>query len=143
MELNKKTSLLEYMTFNLTPFEINKYITSLDGLLKEIGTEELAMEFTDMITRIAGSIICAMQYLHGNDVAHRDLKPGNILVTNQHISKGTKTVFEKQDIWNRNLCVVKLTYFGESWGNICPRATAVRSYTHLVFAGISALNILH
>ena len=95
MELNKKTLILEYMTFDLTPFGINKHVTSLDGLLKEIGTEQLAMEFTHMITRIVGSIISGLHYLHENGVAPRDLKPGNILVSNQHIFKGIKTVSEK------------------------------------------------
>ena len=64
MELNKKTLILEYMTFDLTPFEINKHVTSLDGLLKEIGTEQPAMEFMHIITRIAGSIISGLHYLH-------------------------------------------------------------------------------
>ena len=119
MELNKKTLILEYIIFDLTPFGINKHVTSLDGLLKEIETEQLAMEFTYMITRIAGSIISGLHYLHENGVAHRDLKLGNISVSNQHhFFKGIKTVSEKQDIWNRNPCVVKLTNFGESWGKI-------------------------
>ena len=144
MELNKKTLILEYIIFDLTPFGINKHVTSLDGLLKEIETEQLAMEFTYMITRIAGSIISGLHYLHENGVAHRDLKPGNISVSNQHhFFKGIKTVSEKQDIWNRNPCVVKLTDFGKSWGKICQHETAVRSYTHHVFAGISTLNILN
>ena len=143
MELNKKTLILEYMTFDLTPFGINKHVTSLNGLLKEIGTEQLAMEFTHKINRIAGSVTSGLHYLHENGVAHRDLKPGNILVSNQNIFKRIKTVSEKQYIWNRNPCEVKLTNFGESWGKIWQHATAVRSYTHRAFAGISTLNILH
>ena len=125
------------MTLALTPFVINKDVTSLDGPLREMGTEQLAMEFAHMITRTAGSIISGFHYLHENSVAHRDLKSGKILVMNQHIFKGIKAVPEKQDIWNRNPCVVKLTHYGESWGKICQHATAVRSYTHRVFAGIS------
>ena len=118
MELNKKTLILEYMTFDLTPFGINKHVTSLNGLLKEIGTEQLAMEFTHKINRIAGSVTSGLHYLHENGVAHRDLKPGNILVSNQNIFKRIKTVSEKQYIWNGNPCEVKLTNFGESWGKI-------------------------
>ena len=86
------------MTFDLTPFGINNHVTLSDGLLKEIGTEQLAMEFTQVTTRIAGSIMSGLHYLHEDGVGHRDLKPGNILVSNQHIFKGTKTVSDKQDI---------------------------------------------
>ena len=50
---------------------------------------------------------------------------------------------EKQDMWNRNPCVVKLTDFGETWRKIYQHATAVRSHIHRVFAGISKFNILH
>ena len=131
------------MTIDLTPFGINKHVASLDGLLKEIGKEQLAMEFTHMVTRIPRSIRSGLNYLHENGVAHGDLKHGNELVSNQHIFKGIKIVSEKQDIWNRNPCVVKLTDFGKSWGKICQHETAVRSYTHHVFAGISTLNILN
>ena len=94
-----------------------------------------------MITRIAGPIISGLHYLLENDVAHRDLKPGNILVSNLHIFKGIKSVSKKQDIWKRNPHVAKLADFGQSWGKICQHATAVRSYTYPVFPGISILNI--
>ena len=93
------------MIFDLTPFGINKHVTSLDGLLKEIGTDQLAMEFTHMITRIAGSIISGLHYLRENGVAHRDLKPGNILVSKStHFQRNKNCIRKTRYLEQKSLC---------------------------------------
>ena len=62
-------------------------MNSLDGLIKELEPAALHLEFINMISIICDSVIEGLRYLHRKDVAHRDLKPGNILVSNQRIFK--------------------------------------------------------
>ena len=71
-----------------------------------------------MIPKIAVGVLRGVAYLHSQGVAHRDLKPGNILLSN--------TTGELQ---------VKLTDFGESWGNIVNNTNAMKTHTVNVFKG--------
>ena len=134
MDLDSKTLVLRYMCFDLSPFGIQKQVNSLDGLIKELGPATLRLEFTNMISIICDYVTESSRYLHRNNVAHRDLKSGNILVSNQHIFKLQKSGI-KQKLWNEKPCEVKLTDFGESWSKICQDTKACKSYTTRVFTG--------
>ena len=133
MDLDSKTLVLRYMCFDLSPFGIQKQVNSLDGLIKELGPATLPLEFTNMISIICDSVIEGLRYLHRNNVAHRDLKPGNTLVSNQHIFK-LQNSGKQQKLWNENPCEVKPTYFGELWGKICQDTKVCKLYTTRVFA---------
>ena len=82
-----ETLVLQYMCFGLSPCGMQKQVNSLDGLMKELGPVTLPVEFTNMISIIYDSVIKGLRYLHRNNVTYRDLKPGKILVSNQHIFK--------------------------------------------------------
>jgi serine/threonine protein kinase len=62
---------MEYMPMNLQHF-IEQCVASSDT-----GFPFSRLAALDMISQIA----CAMIYLHGQQLAHRDLKPNNILVS--------------------------------------------------------------
>ena len=51
---------------------------------------------------IASDIINAVSYLHQNDIVHRDIKPGNLLVNNHYYSSlnasRLNAVFQEQPI---------------------------------------------
>lgn len=65
---------------------------------------------------VAKDIWSGLADLHQNDVAHRDLKLDNVLVSKQHYSKDT-LVLEKKTI------IAKSTDFGEGRSNLIQTST--------------------
>lgn len=131
-----KALMLEYVFFNMSPFGGHDRISSLDGLLLELDKMHFA-GFEHLVPKIAMGIIAGLHFLHNKGVAHRDLKPGNILVSNQHL-EDCKTQEQRVLIWRDNPCVVKLTDFGESWGTICQTAAVAKSHTVNIYKGTPA-----
>ena len=127
--------MLEYLFFNLDMFNGDGKVSSLDALLKELSTNK-CKEFEHVIPCIAKDIVDGLSYLHQRGVAHRDLKPGNVLISNQHLLGLPSLQQEMQ--WRLKPWLAKLTDFGESWGKLAQSCEAACSFTANVYKGTPA-----
>ena len=62
---------------------------------------------------IASDITRAPQYLHNKNTVHSDLKPGNVLISNQHYYYISENAMD-ENMWYKKPVIWKLTNFGES-----------------------------
>ncbi|XP_022808179.1 protein kinase byr2-like [Stylophora pistillata] len=74
-----------------------------------------------------------LQYLHHRNVAHRDLKLANVLVSNQHYCQLTKEEIGK--VWIECPMVCKLADFGESRSSEMQTKSILNSHTLRVNRG--------
>ena len=88
-----------------------------------------------MILHCSKQICGGLQFLHDTGVAHRDLKPANLLVSNKQIMSIQDAKARKR-LWWQKPCIIKLTDFGESWGNILATASMWQTRTVHVYKGI-------
>jgi len=122
---NSVAMLLEYVVFSFSKIGIasqdvnnlRDYLLSADEECDFVGFEHGQI----LITR---QIVDGLDYLHNQCVAHRDLKPDNILVSNQHYDKCKASL-----LWNTNPVKVVITDFGESRSKIIQTQNTVHSCT--------------
>ena len=104
--------MFEYVSFSFSPFETVREIRRLDGFLRFVDYFS-AKKMELFFPKISLDLIDRFQFLHNNGIAHRDLKPGNILVSNKHYANMTDAAELNMTIKN-NPIQCKLTDFGES-----------------------------
>ncbi|XP_053310203.1 testis-specific serine/threonine-protein kinase 6 [Spea bombifrons] len=80
--------------------------TDLLRLVKETGPFS-----TSKAQRIFAEIVSALQYLHDNNIVHRDLKCENVLLTEDHSTKLTDFGFGKHSVSPGDICA---TYCGSA-----------------------------
>ena len=125
---------MEYVYFDFHPFGLDETVSSLDDMLAEMDTINFDA-FEHLVPCISNNVVSGLQYLHANGVAHHDIKPGNVLVSNQHLLKVPTE--QQQAVWQSDPCIAKLTDFGESWGRLSQTSVAC-THTANIYKGTPA-----
>ena len=81
--------------------------------LKTLNTDAFK-HFLPMFSKGARNVAGGHAFLHANDIVHRDLKAGNVLVGNKHYMNKTVNPNEIPELFREAPVVCKLTDFGES-----------------------------
>ena len=77
---NPITIMMEFCAFSFTPFNRDATVNLLDEFLSYYDQEDLHCFFPTILHKISSDTTKAVQYIHSNNVVHRDIKLGNILL---------------------------------------------------------------
>ena len=80
---------------------------------------------------MARDLCAGLEYLHSNNVVHRDLKPDNVLISNKHYAEGDKI----DKYWMEKPVIAKLTDFGESRSELIQTSSKIHTSTMNVKRG--------
>jgi serine/threonine protein kinase len=110
---------MEYLCFEFSPFELSiKEVSNLTDFLNYMDKIDGFGYFEDKFSlKIGQEISEGLAYLHSKEIAHRDLKAKNILVSNQHYCHIADE--EKKMLFSERPVICKLADFGESRSQLC------------------------
>ncbi|PIK41029.1 hypothetical protein BSL78_22102 [Apostichopus japonicus] len=119
--------MLNLEVFDFKPFNQESKAYSLDGFLSFIDRIDEVPAFASIFPKVAIDIANGLQYLHSIGVTHRDMKPGNVLVSNLHYADKLGQTFVEH--FQKEPIVCRLTDFGESRSNMLQTNTILQSKT--------------
>ena len=120
----------EFSVFRLPSVRNREEVNNLLQFLEVMDSfEETSLTvFSPTVLKIAQDISGALTYLHGQNVTHRDLKPGNVLVCNRHYNE-EENHEQALNVFKVSPIVCKLTDFGESRSQLIQTSMAIHSRT--------------
>ena len=140
--MNPLTIVMEYVVFDFNSFRHLRRgikVNTVDMFLSEIAQMSKTEDngFDHLIPTIAADVAKGLLHLHEHEIAHRDLKPMNILISNQHYSS-LQDRQQMKRIKAARPVVCKLADFGESRSQLLQTTGLNDPGTNQVFRGTIA-----
>ena len=130
---NPYAIIMEYSMFDFNPFGADKIVTTLQDFLHFVDYEYDFSSFSEILPVCASDVATGLDFLHQRNIAHRDLKPGNVLVSNVHyVSKQGQDL---EDFYAQCPIICKLADFGLSRSLELQTQSLLQSRTDSVFCG--------
>ena len=119
--------MTEYVTFSFRPFEDYRVVSSLLEFLSHADLQYEFKGFEHVAPVIAKKVAVGLKFLQVGGIAHGDLKPANILLSNDHYIHVCGDELEFMYMWENSPVVCKLSDFGEDRSSIIQTQTIFSS----------------
>ncbi|XP_028410675.1 probable tyrosine-protein kinase DDB_G0283397 [Dendronephthya gigantea] len=104
--------MMEYVGFDFSPFDTEKVVCNLEDFYHYVDCEFDFEAFADILPVCIKDTVAGLEYLHQHNIAHRDLTPSNVLVSNQHYCSKEQSIVA--EMYAKCPIVAKVADFGLS-----------------------------